>query len=609
MLWTGRVDYIDVSEDDGDDVAATAHEESLAPSTGSVVRDRFSSDEVFQRIVADADHEVTSSARELFAAGVAGGLAISVTFLLYVSLSAQTDSPFLAVLLYPLGFLYIIIGGYQLYTENTLPPVALVLERLASIPALLRHWTIVFSGNFVGGAFGALVLAYTGVFEPAAAAEAIYISEKGIETGWWDLFVKGAFAGLIVAGVVWMDFAARDTISRVVLVYIAFLAIPLGNLFHSVVSVTETIFLVAEGELALLPGLGGFVLPVLLGNTVGGVVLVTIVNYYQTSDRRLEIDRFEGVRRLSTTEMVLGRVAGRSYVPLFDSVDGVNLEVEDGAYHVLVPVSNPRLERELVEFACTLASAHEDAVVQTVHVVQTPDRMDLDRDSGQHRRIVRESDRLMADVRETVDAHDVGYHHSTIVSNRSFEDVFDAASQADPDLVVMGWGEGQHWDAARAESPFDQLVGQLPCDFLVVDPRDLDPSKVLLPTKGGPDSTLSASVARDLRTAVGAEVTLLQVAENETGVADAEADLRDWAGENDLEDAEVRVEHGNVEDAIVRSAADQTLVILGATERGLLSRLLHGTLHRDVADRLECSVAMAERPTDSSLVRRVFGRS
>ncbi|GAB3690358.1 hypothetical protein GCM10028857_26660 [Salinarchaeum chitinilyticum] len=591
-----------------DDAQDDHPEEPMAPSTGSVVQDRFSSDEVFQRIVADADHEITSGVRELFFSGVAGGLAISVTFLLYASLSAQTDSPFLASILYPLGFLYIIIGGYQLYTENTLPPVALVLERLASIPALLRHWLIVFGGNFAGGVLGALILAYTGVFEPAAAAEAIYISEKGIETGWWDLFVKGAFAGLIVAGVVWVDFSATDTISRVVMVYLAFLAIPLGNLFHSVVSVTETVYLVAEGELALVPGLTEFVLPVFLGNTIGGVVLVTIVNYYQTSDRRLEIDRFEGVRRLSPSEVLFGRVAGRSYVPLFDSVEGVDLEVEDDDFHVFVPVSNPRLETELVEFACTLASAHDNAVVQTVHVVQTPERMDLDRDSGQHRRIVRESDRLMAGIRETVDGHDVDYHHSTIVSNRSFEDVFDAAEQADPDLVVMGWGEGQHWDAARAESPFDQLVGQLPCDFLVVDPRELDPSRILLPTKGGPDSTLSASVARDLRTAVGAEITLLQVADNEAAVPDTEAELEAWANAHDLDGAEILVEHGDVEDAIVRAAADRTLVVLGATERGLLTRLVHGTLHRDVAERVECSVAMAERPTDSSVLRRLLGR-
>lgn len=62
----------------------------------------------------------------------------------------------------------------------------------------------------------------------------------------------------------------------------AFLAIPLGNLFHVVVASTEVVYLVLEGQIGLLYGVSNFALPVLLGNTVGGVLLVTIVNYFQT---------------------------------------------------------------------------------------------------------------------------------------------------------------------------------------------------------------------------------------------------------------------------------------------------------------------------------------
>jgi formate/nitrite transporter FocA (FNT family) len=600
------VDRFDVSSND-DEPPGEHGEESLAPSTGSVVRDRFSSDEVFQRIVADADHEITSGARELFFSGVAGGLAISVTFLLYASMSAQTDSPFLAAVLYPLGFLYIIIGGYQLYTENTVPPVALVMERLASIPALLRHWLIVFSGNFAGAVFGALVLAYTGVFEPAAAAEAAVISQKGVDTAWWDLFVKGAFAGLIVAGVVWVDFAATATISRIVMVYLAFLAIPMGNLFHSVVSVAEAVYLVAEGDLAPLAGMTEFVLPVFLGNTVGGVVLVTIINYYQTSDRRLEIDRFEGVRRLSLPEMVLGRVAGRSYVPLFESVDGVGPDADDSQYSILVPVSNPRLETALIDFACTIASGREDVAVHAVHVVQTPDAMDLDQGSDQHRRIVRESDGLMRDLRRTVEERGVPCSHSTIVTHRSFEDVFAAADRIDADLVLMGWGEGQLWNAARAERSIDVLTRSLPSDFLVVDPRDLDPSRILLTTAGGDDIGVGATVVRALRDAVGADVRVLHVVEDEASVPEGEAFLEEWVAEHDLSEAERVVSTGDVEDAIVAAASDRTLVFLGATERGLLSRLVRGTLHLDVHERVDASVALVERARPRTLIERLLG--
>jgi formate/nitrite transporter FocA (FNT family) len=297
--------------------AAVERSRSGAPAAGAVVRDRFETDEVFQRIIAAADEEIDTGTRELFFSGLAAGFAITITFLGYASLSVKyPNDPLLGAFLYPLGFVYIILGGYQLYTENTLPPVALVLERLASVPSLLSTWLIVLVGNFAGGAFGALVLAYTGVFSPGAAAAAADLSAKGLATPWWDLFFKGGVAGLVVAGVVWLDYAVRDTVSRFLLVYVAFLVIPMADLFHVVVSFTELMYLVYLGEAALLSGLTGFVLPVLLGNTTGGVLLVTVVNYFQTTERRVETAREDGLeRQLTISEWLGGSSVGRTYVP------------------------------------------------------------------------------------------------------------------------------------------------------------------------------------------------------------------------------------------------------------------------------------------------------
>ena len=587
---------------------------SGAPAVGEAVRDRFSSDEVFQRIIAAADEEVTSGSRELFFSGLAAGLAITITFMLYASLTAATDShPILSVLLYPLGFIYIIIGGYQLYTENTLPPVALTLERLASLPTLLRHWTIVLAGNFVGGGIGALVLSYGGVFTGDTVDAARYISEGGFAVDFVPLFFKAAMAGLIVAGVVWVGFASTDSVSRMLVVYLAFLAIPLGDLFHVVVSFTEVLYLFFQynvplygAEISLYSGIVGFVIPVLLGNTIGGVVLVTLVNYFQTSEERLEEARFEGVsRRLTVPEWVFGRAAGRSYVPILDATEATLFAGE--GYRIMVPITNPRTDGPIVELAARLASSHEDGVVHIVHVVQAPERMSLSSgDAG--RRIANVSAEGMDDLRSTATDYDVDVSTSTVVSHRSFEEVFNMARRTRPDAVLMGWGDDQLWSAARAERPIDELTNQLPCDFLILNEHELDTSRILIPTSGGPDSDLSAEVAKVLADTVGAEVTLLHVVDGPENRGEGELFLANWAEEHGLEDAELVVDDGgDVEAGICDAAADKTLVIIGATEKGLLSRLVSNSLHLDVIHDVDAAVLLTERPSSRSLRERLFG--
>lgn len=283
---------------------------SGAPAAGWAIRDRFSSEEILQRLIASADEEIATRKQELIFSGFAAGFAIVLSFIGYAVGQAHfPNNNFLNAILYPLGFIYIILGRYQLYTENTLPPVVLVLGRVASLPLLFRVWVIVLVGNVLGAGLGSYILANTHVLSPAATEAGMEFARHGLETGWWDVFFKALFAGWLVAGVVWLGNAARDTISRLLLIYIVFYTIAVADLFHVVTAACDVFYFVFAGG-------GGvsvfyeFWLPVLLGNTVGGVFLVGLVNFGQIEQRR-----FPEVRVLSMRELLFSWEGGQRGAP------------------------------------------------------------------------------------------------------------------------------------------------------------------------------------------------------------------------------------------------------------------------------------------------------
>ncbi|WIV66387.1 amino acid permease [Natrialbaceae archaeon AArc-T1-2] len=280
---------------------------------------------------------------------------------------------------------------------------------------------------------------------------------------------------------------------------------------------------------------------------------------------------------------------------------------QGGPDRIMVPVANPRTEGALIDVASTLAD-ERDGVVHAVHIVEVPDQTALERAKAAGA-IDAESERLLEQARERVTDRGVEIETTTILSHRSFEEVFDAARRYDADTVVMGWGEDRPWSAGRAERPLDELAMDLPCDFLVLRDRDFDASRILLPTAGGPDSDLGAEVVRSLQSAVGADVRLLHVVDDEHEQAAGETFLAEWADDHDLADADLTVDTtGDVEGAIAREADDRTLVVIGATERGLLSRLVKRSLVFDVVDEVDCSVLLTERPTERTLWERLFRR-
>jgi nucleotide-binding universal stress UspA family protein len=267
----------------------------------------------------------------------------------------------------------------------------------------------------------------------------------------------------------------------------------------------------------------------------------------------------------------------------------------------MVPLANPAHETELITLASAIAKQRDGTVV-AVHIEQVPDQTSLAaaREQGDHEA----AQQILDDAREDAETFGADIETHTVLSHRTFEEVFDAARRYGADLTVMGWGSRSHDAPHRSEGLVDELAHSLPCDFLVFRDRGFDPSRILLPTAGGPNSDLSAAVAKVLQSEFDAEVTLFHAAGDRE---EAREFLETWAAEHDLEDATLRPETGPVEPAIAKAAEDATLLVIGAAGRGVISRLASDSLVLEVLDDVDCSVLIAEKKHERTLRERLFG--
>ncbi|MFB6123158.1 MAG: amino acid permease [Haloferacaceae archaeon] len=336
-----------------------------------------------------------------------------------------------------------------------------------------------------------------------------------------------------------------------------------------------------------------FIEPVVVG--FGGLLVVGAVLWY------LFYARTRATEAGVLSEYILAR---RESMPESAVSAASSIHPDGGTFRVMVPLANPEHEKDLISLACAVAK-QRGGVVEAVHIVTVPDQTALEY-AADH---LDEHDEDYHDVldaaRADAETFDVDVETHTVVSHRSFEEIFETARSHRADLVVMGWGESSHGSPGRVESALDDLAMDLPCDFLVLKDRGFDPERVLVPTAGGPDSDLSAEIAKLLHAEFDSAITLLHVADSE---AEGTAFLDDWAERHDLGDAERRVETGDVESVIERVAADHSMLVLGATEQGLLSRLVRGSLVIDVVEDVDCSVLLAERARNRGLLERLLGK-
>lgn len=251
----------------------------MATETG-----RLSAAQIFERATTSGAEELERPFFNLAFSGVAAGLSMGISSLgvalVLTQLGDTSSAEPLAYLLYPLGFLTVILGRQQLFTENTLFPVALVLDEGRHVAALAKLWGTVLVANVVGaGLFGALAVR-TPALPDTAAAELAQLGVAAAGHGFWTIFWSGVVGGWLIAMVAWLVTASTTTTGQLTVIFLLTYAVGLGHFAHSIAGSAELLSAVLAGELAPLD-YPRWLAAAVLGNVVGGVVIVALFAYGQ----------------------------------------------------------------------------------------------------------------------------------------------------------------------------------------------------------------------------------------------------------------------------------------------------------------------------------------
>lgn len=242
---------------------------------------------IHETIRAEGESELERPTLALLLSGLAAGLAMGFSLiaegLLRAHLPDTAWRELVSALGYTFGFLIVVLGRQQLFTENTLTPILPLLYHRdrTTLVRVARLWALVLAANLAGTWAVAAVLAGTDLFPSEVRDAFAAISHHTIAGSFGGTMLKGIFAGWLIALMVWLLPGAGE--GRTAVIVLLTWLVSAAGFAHVVAGSVEAAFLVLAGEATAADYLARFLAPTLSGNILGGVTLVSALNFGQAS--------------------------------------------------------------------------------------------------------------------------------------------------------------------------------------------------------------------------------------------------------------------------------------------------------------------------------------
>lgn len=252
---------------------------------------RLTAAEIHANIRGPGEHELRRPSKALLWSALASGLVIGFSCLASAFAAHTVPEAYAhaaASAAYPLGFIFVIMARSELFTENTLVPVVPFLEQpdRERFTGLLRVWGLLLAGNLVGAAIFGIALARTPIVHSEVHSALLQVARGATEGGFGPVLYAAVFAGWLIALLAWLLASTTSTIAQIVLIWLCTFPISALRFRHSIAGSVEAFYRAALGDASWGSMLGEFVVPSVIGNAIGGVLLVALLNHSQVAAER-----------------------------------------------------------------------------------------------------------------------------------------------------------------------------------------------------------------------------------------------------------------------------------------------------------------------------------
>lgn len=241
----------------------------------------------FRRMVDEGTQRLHRGWREVLVTGFFGGTEIAVGVLAYLYVLNQTHNPLLAGLAFSIGFLALLLGRSELFTEGFLVPVTTVVAKRAGAGQLAKLWGGTLAANLIGGwVLMCLIMAAFPKLHDQTVESATHFATAPLSV---ETFALSLLGGMVITLMTRMQHGTDSTVGKIAAAVAGGFLLAGLQMFHSILD-SLLIFgalITGDAPFGYLDWLGWFWYAT-LGNVIGGLALVTLLRLLRSKDRLKE---------------------------------------------------------------------------------------------------------------------------------------------------------------------------------------------------------------------------------------------------------------------------------------------------------------------------------